>query len=207
MQVGLSRDRRRDRGVGRWKGRSDTVPSGREHIPARGLDRGAQELVVSRKGDLHARRVLGPQARRALHVGEQEAHLARGLLDHRASLARGLAGFPGFGFPDEPLIEIRAERPPSDGSAVGSAFRCLCVITSRPAGLSRAEVFASVVRRSGPHVIEASIIPTALFYSCLVVAGLGAAYAVALIWLYASILTASPGNGPSRRSSCSARSA
>ena len=72
---------------------------------------------------------------------------------------------------------------------MGSAIRCLCVITVRPTGLSRAEVFASVVRRSGPHLIEASIVPTALFYGCLVVAGLGAAYAVALIWLYASILT------------------
>ena len=101
VQVGLSRDRRRDRGMGRWKGRSDTVPSGREHVPARGLDRGAQELVVSRQGDLHRRRVLGPQPRRALHVGEQEAHLARGLLDHRASLARS-GRLPGFGLPDKP---------------------------------------------------------------------------------------------------------
>ena len=49
-------------------------------------------------------------------------------------------------------------------------------------------MFGSVVRRSGPHLIEASIIPTALFYSCLVVAGLGVAYAAALAWLYASVL-------------------
>ena len=54
--------------------------------------------------------------------------------------------------------------------------------------MSRAAVFVSVVRRSGPHLIEASVIPTALFYSCLVVAGLGVAYAVALAWLYASVL-------------------
>ena len=49
-------------------------------------------------------------------------------------------------------------------------------------------MFVSVVRRSGPHVLEASLIPTALFYSCLVVAGLGAAYAAAVVWLYASVL-------------------
>jgi hypothetical protein len=43
------------------------------------------------------------------------------------------------------------------------------------------------VRRSGPHLLEASVIPTALFYACLVVAGLGAAYASALLWLYAAV--------------------
>ena len=57
-----------------------------------------------------------------------------------------------------------------------------------PTGLSRAEVFVSVVRRSGPHLLEASIIPTALFYACLVMAGLGVAYAVALLWLYAAVV-------------------
>ena len=52
--------------------------------------------------------------------------------------------------------------------------------TLRPTGLSRAAVFVSVVRRSGPHLVEASLIPTALFYACLVMAGLGVAYAAAL---------------------------
>jgi hypothetical protein len=36
-------------------------------------------------------------------------------------------------------------------------------------------------------VLEASIIPTALFYSCLVMVGLGTAYGAALLWLYASL--------------------
>jgi hypothetical protein len=44
------------------------------------------------------------------------------------------------------------------------------------------------VRRSAPHLLEASIIPTALFYACLVIAGLGVAYAAALLWLYAAVL-------------------
>ena len=56
-----------------------------------------------------------------------------------------------------------------------------------PAGMSRAAVFVSVVRRSGPHLLEASVIPTALFYGSLVIAGLGTAYAAALLWLYASV--------------------
>jgi hypothetical protein len=56
------------------------------------------------------------------------------------------------------------------------------------AGISKVAVFVSVVKRSGPHIIEASLIPTALFYSCLVMAGLGAAYAVALVWLYSSVV-------------------
>ena len=71
---------------------------------------------------------------------------------------------------------------------MGATVRWLCVTTDRPTGLSRAAVFVSVVRRSGPHLIEASVIPTALFYSCLVMVGLGVAYAVALAWLYASVL-------------------
>jgi hypothetical protein len=59
--------------------------------------------------------------------------------------------------------------------------------TAWPAGMSRGAVFVSVVRRSGPHLLEASIVPTALFYGCLVVAGLGAAYAGAVLWLYTSV--------------------
>ena len=67
--------------------------------------------------------------------------------------------------------------------------------TAEPDGLgrihadtsSRGSVFLAVVRRSGPHVIEASLIPTALFYSSLVIVGLSAAYASALLWLYASV--------------------
>jgi hypothetical protein len=57
-----------------------------------------------------------------------------------------------------------------------------------PPSHSRASVFLAVVRRSGPHIIEASLIPTALFYSCLVIVGLGAAFAVALLWLYAAVV-------------------
>jgi uncharacterized membrane protein len=49
-------------------------------------------------------------------------------------------------------------------------------------------VFASVARRSGPHLLEASVIPTALFYSTLVIVGLGAAYAVAILWLATSVI-------------------
>jgi hypothetical protein len=48
-------------------------------------------------------------------------------------------------------------------------------------------VFWKVVRRSGPHLLEASLIPTALFYCCLVLVGLGAAFAAALLWTYAAL--------------------
>lgn len=67
-----------------------------------------------------------------------------------------------------------AESPPTDAGTVLSA-------------LSKLSVFGAVVRRSGPHLIEASLIPTALFYSCLVLAGLGAAFAAALLWSYAAV--------------------
>jgi hypothetical protein len=52
---------------------------------------------------------------------------------------------------------------------------------------SRFSVFCAVVRRSGPHIIEASLIPTALFYCCLVVSGLTVAYASALAWVYGAL--------------------
>lgn len=58
---------------------------------------------------------------------------------------------------------------------------------TRPHHISKLAVFFAVVRRSGPHVIEASLIPSALFYCCLVWAGLGVAYAAALVWLYAAV--------------------
>ena len=57
-----------------------------------------------------------------------------------------------------------------------------------PLAISKVAVFLKVVRRCGPHLLEASLIPTALFYCCLVLAGLGAAYAAALVWLYAALV-------------------
>ncbi len=59
--------------------------------------------------------------------------------------------------------------------------------TDDPLTLSKFGVFAAVVRRSGPRIVEASLIPTALFYTSLVVIGLGAAYIAALVWLYAAV--------------------
>jgi hypothetical protein len=53
--------------------------------------------------------------------------------------------------------------------------------------LSKLSVFAAVVTRAAPRVIEASLIPTALFYACLVLAGVGAAYVAAIVWLYAAV--------------------
>jgi hypothetical protein len=55
--------------------------------------------------------------------------------------------------------------------------------------VSKLGIFFAVVRRGGPRLIEASLIPTALFYCCLVLAGLGWAYAAAIIWLYAAVLS------------------
>lgn len=55
--------------------------------------------------------------------------------------------------------------------------------------ISKLSVFVAVVKRSAPRLIEASLIPTALFYCCLVIIGIGAAYAAALFWLYAAVGT------------------
>lgn len=54
--------------------------------------------------------------------------------------------------------------------------------------LSKCSIVASVVRRSGPHLIEATVIPAVLFYGCLLAGGLGAAYVSALGWSYAALL-------------------
>jgi hypothetical protein len=77
-----------------------------------------------------------------------------------------------------------SDAEPVDGASVPSE-----VGSESPTGVpfSKFSVFLAVVRRSGPHVIEASLIPTALFYSALVVIGLGAAYITALVWLYAAV--------------------
>jgi hypothetical protein len=50
---------------------------------------------------------------------------------------------------------------------------------------SKLAIFVMVARRSGPHLIEATIVPAVLFYVGLVTAGLGAAYLAALTWSYA----------------------
>jgi hypothetical protein len=77
--------------------------------------------------------------------------------------------------------------------------RWLAVVTHSPArpsevasverpAVSKGGIFVAVVRRAGPRLIEASLIPTALFYCCLVFAGIGVAYAAALVWVYAALL-------------------
>jgi uncharacterized membrane protein len=55
--------------------------------------------------------------------------------------------------------------------------------------LSKVGVFLGVARRAGPHLIEASLIPTALFYSSLVLLGLNAALIAAVVWLYLGVLS------------------
>lgn len=52
---------------------------------------------------------------------------------------------------------------------------------------SRRSVAAAVLRRGGPHVIEATVIPTALFYAGLLSGGLIAAYLAAAGWTYAAL--------------------
>jgi len=47
---------------------------------------------------------------------------------------------------------------------------------------SKRSILGMVVRRSGPHLLEATVIPAVLFYGCLVAVGLGAAYGAAVGW-------------------------
>jgi uncharacterized protein DUF3159 len=56
-----------------------------------------------------------------------------------------------------------------------------------PAELSKVRIITAVARRSGPHLIEATIVPAILFYLCLMFVGLGAAYVSAVGWSYAAL--------------------
>ena len=53
---------------------------------------------------------------------------------------------------------------------------------------SKRAILAMVVRRSGPHLLEATLIPALLFYGCLVAVGLGAAYVAVVGWAYAALV-------------------
>lgn len=50
--------------------------------------------------------------------------------------------------------------------------------------LAKRTIVASVVRRGGPRLLEASIIPTVLFWSALALGSIGWAYAAAIVWTY-----------------------
>jgi hypothetical protein len=50
--------------------------------------------------------------------------------------------------------------------------------------LRKRTIVASVVKRGGPRLLEASFIPSALFYTALTFGSIGAAYLVAIVWTY-----------------------
>ena len=58
---------------------------------------------------------------------------------------------------------------------------------ARPPLVSKRQVVAVVVRRGGPKLVEATLIPGVLFYACLVWGGLGLAYLTTLAWVYGCI--------------------
>jgi hypothetical protein len=61
------------------------------------------------------------------------------------------------------------------------------LVATTPVEHSRRSVTAAVLRRCGPHVIEATVAPTALFYAGLLTGGLVAAYVGAAGWTYAAL--------------------
>jgi hypothetical protein len=83
----------------------------------------------------------------------------------------------------------QVDQSAADAPAAAPADGSVTPVEAEPAHISKLAVFLAVVRRSGPHVIEASLIPSALFYCCLVFAGVGAAYAAALLWLYSAVVS------------------
>jgi len=57
-----------------------------------------------------------------------------------------------------------------------------------PPEFSKRGVVLAVARRGGPKLLEATIIPGALFYICLVTGGLGFAYVTAIAWIYGCVV-------------------
>jgi hypothetical protein len=67
--------------------------------------------------------------------------------------------------------------------AVGSTS----VASATPPEISKRAVVLAVARRGGPHLLEATFVPAALFYCCLVWGGLALAYITALGWMYGAV--------------------
>jgi len=61
------------------------------------------------------------------------------------------------------------------------------VLEPQPTELSKRAVLLAIIRRSGFHLIEATVVPALLFYGLLVAFGLGWAYVGALSWSYAAL--------------------
>lgn len=53
--------------------------------------------------------------------------------------------------------------------------------------LSKPGLVMAVARQGGPRLFEAMVVPAVLFYSSLVLAGIGVAYMTALAWSYAAV--------------------
>jgi hypothetical protein len=57
-----------------------------------------------------------------------------------------------------------------------------------PPELTKRTIVAAIVRRGGPRLLEASFIPSALFYTALTFGSIGAAYLVAIGWTYGCLV-------------------
>jgi hypothetical protein len=73
---------------------------------------------------------------------------------------------------------------PATGLSVGPGA---APAPAAPMELSKRAVVAQVARRGGPKMIEASLIPSALFYTCLAFGSLGLAYTASILWTYSCL--------------------
>jgi hypothetical protein len=69
--------------------------------------------------------------------------------------------------------------PAPAASTAGSA-----TATATPPEVSKRAVVVAVLRRGGPKLLEATVIPGFLFYLALVLGGLAVAYLTALAWIF-----------------------
>jgi hypothetical protein len=61
------------------------------------------------------------------------------------------------------------------------------VLSATPPEISKRAVIVAVAQRGGPHLLEATFVPAALFYCCLVWGSLALAYITALVWMYGAV--------------------
>ena len=57
-----------------------------------------------------------------------------------------------------------------------------------PPEVSKRQVVRVVVRRGGPKLLEATVVPAVLFYAALLWGGVGLAYVAAVLWIYGCVL-------------------
>lgn len=83
--------------------------------------------------------------------------------------------------------DVRTDQPPAAVLALADHLTLLPT-PEAPPELAKRTIVAAIVRRGGPRLLEASIIPSLLFYTCLAWGSIGWAYLAAIAWTYGCVV-------------------